>query len=110
MGKFKIDQQVLARGVVVRISDCGRATVLLRGDQHCYWVHEADLELVPEPVMVKCSLSLVHPLTDIKTARARAEALDISFRGVISPDEFVRICAELAKKDITPQQFVEGLT
>lgn len=77
------------------------------------WVSESFLRpnMASTPVTVRCDkCGFERPLRDFETAEARAEALGISFLALFGPEELVRICAALAEKGYTVEEFVEGLT
>ena len=67
-------------------------------------------DIAPSPVMARCNkCGFDHPLSEFKTLKARCEALGIEIWGIDSLDDFTRICAQLAEKGVTAEQFVEGL-
>jgi len=107
MSKFKVGQGVVLRGRVGAID--GASVSLVSGSQ-VIWLPRNILELLPAPVTVRCELGINHPLTDIKTARGRCEALGIKAPS-LGPDlvAFTAFCDELAEKGVTAEQFREGL-
>ena len=112
MGKFEVGQQVVAHGVVVRIADAQPRMLVKWGESgHCEWMYANALVRAPAPVTVRCDkCGFEHPLTDFPTLRERRKVLGIGEWGSASLHDFMELCAELAKKGVTPQQFVEGLT
>lgn len=89
--------------------------VVLVGDTDSkprFWIGAQDIQEAPDkvtPVTVRCDLEVEHPLTDFKTAWARCRALGMRAWGDVSLQDLTRLCAELAEKGVTAEQFVEGL-
>ena len=109
MAEFKVDQQVMAHGVIVRIADCGQADILVKWGKRCDWMLEDELVLVAAPVTVRCDkCSIERPLTDFPSMRDRGKALGLPDWN-ITLDKFMEVYRALKVKGVTAEQFVEGL-
>lgn len=104
---FEIGQEVTLRSKVGAID--GTEVCIVSGS-HAIWLPAASLELAILPVTVRCELGCDHLLTDLPTLKARCKALGMKAWGGVSLGEFISLCAALAKKGVTAEQFVEGLT
>lgn len=109
MPEFKIKDKVVLEGTVVKV--CEVSALVETTNSGRLWIRNSQLEhdVQPAPVMVRCELGIEHPLTDLPTLRDRCKALGMKKWGNASLYHFEDLCAELAEKGVTAEQFVEGV-